>query len=150
MPSWLGIGEALRHGLDGSSRDTLLEMAQEWRFFRSFLSLLELVLAKTEPDVHRFYERILAPPAQSSLGTDLRGRLATTVTAVLEITGNERLLESNPVIRRSIAVRNPYVDPINVLQAGLLKLFRESPENRVRDALHITINGIAAGLQNTG
>ena len=77
-------------------------------------------------------------------------RLPYTVTAVLEITGNERLLESNPVIRRSIAVRNPYVDPINVLQAGLLMLFRKSPDDRVRDALHITINGIAAGLQNTG
>ena len=100
--------------------------------------------------VHRFYERVLAPPAQDSVGKDLGRRFATTLAAVLEITGNERLLESNPVIRRSIAVRNPYVDPINVLQAGLLKLFRETPDDRVRDALHITINGIAAGLQNTG
>ena len=125
-------------------------MAREWRFFRSFLSLVELVLAKTEPDVHRFYESILAPPGADSLGRDLRLRFEAAVAAVLNITGSERLLEGNPVIRRSIAVRNPYVDPLNVLQAGLLKLFRESPDDRLRDALHITINGIAAGLRNTG
>lgn len=150
LPSWLGIAEALRDALNSGDRATLLEMAREWQFFRSFVSLLELVLAKAEPDVHRFYETLLEPPAADSLGRDLRDRFAETVTALLEVTGYDRLLETNPVIRRSIAVRNPYVDPINVLQAGVLRLFRESPDERLRDALHITINGVAAGLQNTG
>lgn len=150
LPSWLGIGEALRHALASEDRDTLLEMAREWRFFRSFLSLVELVLAKADPDVHHFYETLLEPTAADSLGAELRTRFDATVPALLEAAGHDRLLEENPVIRRSIAVRNPYVDPINVLQAEVLRLFRESPDERLRDALHITINGIAAGLRNTG
>jgi phosphoenolpyruvate carboxylase len=125
-------------------------MAREWRFFGSFLSLVELVLAKAEPKVHRFYEGVLDPPAAASLGKELRERYETTVAAILETTGHATLLEESPVIRRSIEVRNPYVDPIHVLQAGLLRLFRAVPDDRVRDALHITINGIAAGLRNTG
>jgi phosphoenolpyruvate carboxylase len=127
-----------------------MEMAREWPFFAAFLSLLELVLAKAEPDVHRFYENLLEPPGARSLGENLRDRFTATVAAVLEVSGRPRLLEENPVIRRSISVRNPYVDPINVLQAGILLRFRESPDDRLRDALHITINGIAAGLRNTG
>ena len=150
LPSWLGVGEALRVALDGDGRDTLLTMAREWRFFGSFLSLVELVLAKAEPKVHRFYEGVLDPPAAASLGKELRERYETTVAAILETTGHATLLEESPVIRRSIEVRNPYVDPIHVLQAGLLRLFRAVPDDRVRDALHITINGIAAGLRNTG
>lgn len=150
LPSWLGVGEALRSVLDSDRRETLLAMAREWRFFASFLSLVELVLAKAEPEVHRFYECVLEPPAADTLGRELRGRYDSTVAAVLETLGRDRLLEDTPVIRRSIAVRNPYVDPIHVLQAGLLKRFRENPDERLRDALHITVNGIAAGLRNTG
>ncbi|MEM7164588.1 MAG: phosphoenolpyruvate carboxylase [Planctomycetota bacterium] len=150
LPSWLGIGEALGAALASEQRDILLEMAREWRFFRSFLSLIELVLAKAEPDVHRFYEELLEPPSADSLGADLRARFDNTVAAVLEVTGSKQLLAQNPVIRRSIEVRNPYVDPINVLQAEILRLFRTVPDERLRDALHMTINGIAAGLRNTG
>ncbi len=150
LPSWLGVGEALAHALQSEHRETLLEMAHEWRFFSSFLSLLELVLAKTEPDVHRIYERVLDPVGVESVGRDLRRRYEDTLESLLSVLGEERLLEHNAVIRRSIAVRNPYVDPINVLQAILLKIFRDTPDERIRDALHITINGIAAGLRNTG
>ena len=150
LPSWLGVGEALAHALQSEHRETLLEMAHEWRFFSSFLSLLELVLAKTEPDVHRIYERVLDPVGVESVGRDLRRRYEDTLESLLSVLGEERLLEHNAVIRRSIAVRNPYVDPINVLQAILLKTFRDTPDERIRDALHITINGIAAGLRNTG
>ncbi len=150
LPSWLGIGEALRPALDSAQRETLQTMAREWPFFRSLLSLVELVLAKADPDVHRFYETLLDPPAAGSLGADLRQRFHSTVATLLEVIGHDQLLEENPVIRRSIAVRNPYVDPIHVLQAKVLKLLRESPDQRLQDALHITINGIAAGLRNTG
>ena len=89
-------------------------------------------------------------PAVETLGQELRDRHAMTIRAILETVGHETLLEGTPVIRRSIEVRNPYVDPIHVLQAGLLRLFRAAPDERLRDALHITINGIAAGLRNTG
>ena len=161
MPYWKvsAIGEDLIHGhpsteIDPRIRDADYDVAfcksGASIFFHSLLGLVELVLAKAEPDVHRFYESVLAPPAADSLGSDLQHRFAATVDTVLETIGHQHLLEANPVIRRSIDVRNPYVDPINVLQAGLLKLFRQTHDARVRDALHITINGIAAGLRNTG
>ena len=95
------------------------------------------------------------------LGRELRERLARAVQTVLEITGHAFLLEENPVLRRSIDVRNPYVDPINVLQVELLRRLlavllpdggqEENDEVvRLRRALLVTINGVAAGMRNTG
>jgi phosphoenolpyruvate carboxylase len=84
------------------------------------------------------------------IGVDLRARLARAAAAVLRVTGHEVLIESNPVLRRSIDVRNPYVDPINLLQVELLARLRERPDDEVRAALNLTINGVAAGMRNTG
>jgi phosphoenolpyruvate carboxylase len=85
-----------------------------------------------------------------SIGRELRARLERAKEAVLEITGHRELVESNAVLRRSIDVRNPYVDPINLLQVELLRRLRASPDDDVLGALQITINGIAAGMRNTG
>jgi len=90
------------------------------------------------------------PPPLQPLGMELRARLERARTAVLRVTGHRELIESNAVLRRSIDVRNPYVDPINLLQVELLRRVRERADDPVRDALHVTINGIAAGLRNTG
>jgi phosphoenolpyruvate carboxylase len=146
LPSWLGTGDALESGDD----DMLAAMIREWPFFRSLVELTEMVLAKAEAPIAAWYDRVLVPAPLRPLGEELRARLDRTSKAILRVTGHERLLESNRVLRRSIDVRNPYVDPINVVQAEILRRYRERPEPALRDAFVVTVNGIAAGMRNTG
>jgi phosphoenolpyruvate carboxylase len=151
VPSWLGVGEALQQAIDDAKLPMLREMYCGWPFFRSTLSLVEMVLAKTAPRIAELYEQRLVPSDLRPLGQDLRRRHTRTVDALLAVTGQERLLEENPVLRRSIDVRNPYVDPINLVQVELLHRLRSSGgDERLRDALLVTINGVAAGMRNTG
>ncbi len=149
LPSWLGVGEGLRGALGAGGRDEVRAMAREWPFFRSTLALVEMVLAKAEPAIAEYYERRLVPEDLRPLGADLRARLAATVEAVLDALDAPRLLDDNPVLRRSIDVRNPYVDPINVLQAEFLARVRAG-EPAALDALLATVHGVAAGMRNTG
>ncbi len=155
LPGWLGIGEALRAALDDAEERALVcEMAREWPFFATFLSMVEMVLAKAEPEIHAHYERVLCPQELAGLGAELQERFDGTLAVVLEVLGQDRPLEHHRVLRRSIDVRNPYVDPINVLQAEVLCRLRscESAEERarLREALEVTINGVASGMRNTG
>ncbi|MCB1057212.1 MAG: phosphoenolpyruvate carboxylase, partial [Acidobacteria bacterium] len=149
LPAWLGTGE----GLDGlaSELDTLHAMYRRWAFFRSTFDLIEMVLAKAEAGIAADYDRLLVPAELQDLGRDLRRRLETTTARVLEVTGHAQLLEDNAVLRRSIAVRNPYVDPINLVQAELLRRLRAgATDPAVEAAFLTTVNGIAAGMRNTG
>jgi len=109
-----------------------------------------MVLAKTAARIAAEYDRRLVPEGLQPFGEALRTRLARASRVVLDVTGHATLLESNPVLRRSIDVRNPYVDPINLVQIELLRRLRERPDPRVRAALLVTINGVAAGMRNTG
>ena len=85
------------------------------------------------------------------MGEDLRRRYARATDALLAITGRSDLLYDNPVLRRSIEVRNPYVDPINLVQVDVLRRMRERPpDQQLLDAFVVTVNGIAAGMRNTG
>lgn len=136
LPSWLGVEEGL---------DNLCE----WSFFRSTIELIEMVLAKAEGRIAAYYDKVLVPEELKPVGADLRARLDRTVELVKRITGHRRLLESNPVLRRSIDVRNPYVDPINLVQVEILRRLRAGDES-LRDAFFVTVNGIAAGMRNTG
>src|SRR4029450_12292443 len=131
-------------------RDLLAEMYREWPHFQSALGLIEMVLAKADARVAAEYDRRLVPEPLQPIGAALRERLDRAIRGVLAVAGHGELLESNPVIRRSIDVRNPYVDPINLLQVELLRRARETPDPRVHGALMVTVNGIAAGMRNTG
>lgn len=146
LPSWLGVDDALEAGDPG----TIAAMMNEWPFFRSTVELLEMVLAKAEARIADYYDRLLVPDDLRDLGHALRTRLLRTVEGVRRVTGHERLLETNHALRRSIDVRNPYVDPINVVQAEILRRLRHSPDDALRDAFIVTVNGIAAGMRNTG
>jgi phosphoenolpyruvate carboxylase len=150
LGAWLGVETALEASMARGEAEALRSMYRDWPFFRSVIDLLEMVLAKAEPSIAAEYDRRLVSPALRPLGADLRSRLVRARRAVLEVTGHGELIESNAVLRRSIDVRNPYVDPINLLQVEFLKRLRDHPDERVRDALHVTINGIAAGMRNTG
>ena len=150
LAAWLGIEEALANAIGRGELERLREMYGKWPHFRSVIDLTEMVLAKAEPRIAEEYDRRLVPSRLQPIGAELRARLDRAMSAVLSVTGHRDLIESNPVLRRSIDVRNPYVDPINLLQIELLRRFREDPDEQVRAALHVTINGIAAGMRNTG
>jgi len=150
LPSWLGIDEALARAHARGEAALLREMYYGWTFFRSTLQLIAIALAEADPRIAAGYDR-LAPPALRSIGQDLRRRYAQAVEALLGVTGQTDLLQDNPVLRRSIDVRNPYVDPINLVQVEVLRRMREHrPDPQLRHAFVVTVNGIAAGMRNTG
>jgi phosphoenolpyruvate carboxylase len=158
LASWLGVDEMLGAAVSGADRDVCRRMYREWPFFRSTVDLIEMALAKADAGIAAHYDRYLVGPDLHDLGRELRARLIRAANAVLEITGHTRLLEENAVLRRSIDVRNPYVDPINIIQVELLRRLRQlgqkEPEDadivQLRRALLVTINGVAAGMRNTG
>jgi phosphoenolpyruvate carboxylase len=150
LGAWLGVEEALDRALTRGEGELLREMYREWPHFQSSLGLIEMVLAKADGRIAAEYDRRLVPAHLRPLGDELRERLARAMRAVLEVSGHRDLLESTPVIRRSIDVRNPYVDPLNLVQIELLRRGRAAPDPDVRTALMVTVNGIAAGLRNTG
>lgn len=151
LPSWLGVGEGLRSQTPEDEK-VLQEMYSEWPFFRALIDLIEMVLAKADIKIAEEYDKMLVGENEKSLGEELRNQFKETYKTILSITNNKRPAESNTVLRRSIDVRNPYVDPINILQIEILKRIRACNEedSQLRDALLITFNGIAAGMRNTG
>jgi phosphoenolpyruvate carboxylase len=150
LGAWLGIEDALARAAERGERDLVMRMYREWPHFQSEMNLIEMVLAKADGRIAAEYDRRLVPPALQPLGTELRDRLARAIRGVLDLTGHRDLLEATPVIRRSIDVRNPYVDPLNLVQIELLRRLREHEDPRARAALMVTVNGVAAGMRNTG
>ena len=146
LPSWLGVDAALEAGDEAD----VAAMMKDWPFFRSTIELIEMVLAKAEARVAAHYDRLLVPADLRGLGDALRARLSRTIELVRRTTGHEHLLQTNHALRRSIAVRNPYVDPINVVQAEILRRMRQTPDQTLAEAFIVTVNGIAAGMRNTG
>jgi phosphoenolpyruvate carboxylase len=150
LGAWLGVEDALDLAVARGERDRLIEMYREWPHFQSAIGLIEMVLAKADSRIAAEYDRRLVPEDLQPVGAELRERLGRAIRGVLAVTGHGELLQSNPVIRRSIDVRNPYIDPLNLVQVELLRRVRETPDPRTQTALRVTVNGIAAGLRNTG
>jgi phosphoenolpyruvate carboxylase len=152
LPSWLGTGEALDEAVRAGLLPLLREMIAGWPFLGSTLRLIEMALAEADPAIAEAYDRELVPDALQDVGEDLRRRLELARSGVLKALGAKALLEDNPVLRRSIDVRNPYVDPINVVQIAVLSRLRGggTAEAALWDAFLVTVNGIAAGMRNVG
>ncbi len=151
LGAWLGTEAALERAFARGERTLLQHMYREWPHFHSVMDLTAMVLAKTDARIAAEYERRLAPDHLQALGADLRERLARAIRATLDVSGHEELLEENQVLRRSINVRNPYVDPINLVQIEVLRRMRcGEADDRLRDAFVVTVNGIAAGMRNAG
>jgi phosphoenolpyruvate carboxylase len=150
LGAWLGLEEALEEAFARGDRDRIRAMYRDWTHFRTAIDLIEMVLAKTDGRIAAEYDRQLVPPDLQPIGADLRRRLQRAIAAIGEVTGHAELLEANPVLRRSIDVRNPYVDPINIVQVELLRRTRHRDDDDVKAALLVTVNGIAAGMRNTG
>ena len=151
LGSWLGLEEAFSRAFERGEADGVRAMYRDWTYFRSAVDLFEMVLAKADPHIAAEYDRQLVPPPLLPLGGELRLRLMLAIERVLAVAGHRELLEENPVLRRSIGVRNPYVDPINLVQVGLVRRIRSGEDDpRLRHAYMVTVNGIAAGMRNTG
>jgi len=150
LPAWLGIETALGEAIDEGAVDELRAMSESWPFFESTLSLVELALAKADERIAAHYDEVLVPPELLQMGEDLRRRLRRVEEVLLEATGQSTLLERAPVLHRAFQLRRAYLDPINLIQAELLRRQREADDALLQDALLATVNGIAAGLKNTG
>jgi phosphoenolpyruvate carboxylase len=149
LPGWYGVGSALYEvGRRRGGRKLLREMYEAWPFFRAVIQNVEMVLAKSDLEIAERYLE-LAPEGTAALWRLIRKEHQRTRRWVKRITGEKRLLEANPPLQRSIALRNPYVDPMSFLQVNLLRQKRQGTLASDR-ALLLTISGIAAGMRNTG
>ena len=158
LPGWYGLGTALdtyreRHGEAGL--ESLAHLYRTWPFLTSLLDNAELVLAKTDIGVARLYSRLATNPGDDARWAAIEAEYERAVGLLLRVTGRERLLDDAPVIQRSITLRNPYVDSLSEVQVRLLARLRalgpDDPERPVVLRLvQLTVNGVAAGLQNTG
>lgn len=150
LPAWLGSGQALTDACEDQQLDVLRELIQQWPFFNAYIGMLEMVLAKAEPAIARYYEHCLVDAELHELGSQLRQRLRKAQQLIPQLKQSDQLLADNEVIRQSIQVRNPYIDPLHYLQAELLRRDRQGSNQVVEQALMVTMTGIAAGMRNTG
>ncbi|MDQ6725252.1 MAG: phosphoenolpyruvate carboxylase [Actinomycetota bacterium] len=152
IPGWFGLGSGLAEAVDQGRADTLTDMYETWHFFRTFISNIEMTLAKTDMDIAAHYVESLVDPALQPMFAVVRDEFDRTCAQVLRLTGEDRLLDRSPELQDAIAIRKPYLDPICYLQVALLGRLRSSskPEPLLRRALLLTVNGVAAGLRNTG
>lgn len=154
LPAWLGVGEALNEIITQGKLPELQEMASSWPFFRTLLSMIEMVLVKTDLSIATRYENRLGAD-MVTIGNRLREKFQLTHNQLKTVLAVDALLTSNPTLLRTINHRSPYLYPLHALQAELLWRVRsqslKAEEAEVlRDALMVSISGIAAGMQNTG
>jgi phosphoenolpyruvate carboxylase len=155
LPGWYGFGSAVETWVKENpdkGMPFLKELYREWPFFRTLLSNMDMVLAKSSIAIASRYAELVPDAAlRENIFGRIRQEWHTSIERLLEIMGQERLLQSNPLLDRSIRNRFPYLDPLNHVQVELLKEHRaQNPDEQVLRGIQITINGISAGLRNSG
>ena len=158
IPGWYGFGSAVQHWIDAApeGREAALarlrEMYADWPFFRTVLANMDMVLAKTDLAIAtRYTELVPNRELADHIFGIIKSEWQLTVAMLRAITGTTAFLEDNPALARSIRNRFPYLDPLNHLQIDLLRRYRAGQtDERTKRAIHLTINGLAAGLRNSG
>ncbi|MFD0556347.1 phosphoenolpyruvate carboxylase type 1 [Stackebrandtia endophytica] len=152
VPGWFGVGSGLAAAQQNFGTDVLAEMYEKWHFFRTFVSNVEMTLAKTDMDIAARYVHTLVPRELHPIFETIRTEYQSTVSQVTALTGENELLAGNPQLARTLRVRDRYLAPLHHLQIALLKRHRESDvdDPELTRALLTTVNGIAAGMRNTG
>ena len=151
IPGWFGVGSGIDAAIAAGHETTIKEMFGDWNFFQAFIANVEMTLVKTDLGIAERYVERLVEPDQRGLFDIVKAEHARTVDRVTAITGRE-LLANLPVLKRTLQIRDVYLDPLHVLQIDLLARSRamEEPDSRLRRALLLTVNGVAAGMRNTG
>jgi phosphoenolpyruvate carboxylase len=151
VPGWFGLGSALERwaGDDEARWQELRDLTVRHPILEATLANAEMVLAKTDLAIHADYARLADPLTREALLPAIRDEHARTVRALLRLRGADRLLEGDPELREVLALRDPYLDPLHVIQVALLERLDEG-DRLLEDAFLLATNGIAAGLRNTG
>jgi phosphoenolpyruvate carboxylase len=156
LPGWFGLGSAVEGFLKSTGdagREVLASMYREWPFFRSLVDNAQLGLGKADRAVARLYAGLVEPPElRERVFGAILAEWDRTERAIRAATQLPELLQGSPLLRRSIRLRNPYVDPLSFVQVSLLRRGRDGAEPDADEAqlAALAVNGIAAGLQNTG
>jgi phosphoenolpyruvate carboxylase len=168
VPGWFGVGSGLQAAREAGHTEVLTEMHEHWEFFKTFLSNVEMMLNKTDLNIARRYVDTLVPAHLRPIFETIEEEYDRTVREVLAITGGTDLLGSQPELKRTLGVRDTYLEPLHHLQVALLRQYRDlgdgerqlatapgsrrapSDSTALERALLTTVNGIAAGMRNTG
>jgi phosphoenolpyruvate carboxylase len=159
LPGWYGLGTGLSSLVEGQpgGMEILRDLYHHWPFFQVMMDNAELSLAKADMRIAAMYADLVPDRGlRDRIFGEIQGEYDRTVETILAVKQTAALMEAEPVIQRSIRLRNPYVDPLNYLQVEMLRRLRDLPDPQgeeaqaIHEVITLTINGIAAGLRNTG